>query len=348
MTDTTTPAEGETVAAGPAAGGPTGMPLPSIRCAWLPVRPVRTSRLAWLRDAVVRADDDVTNLADEAEKWFREYTEESNRADQAEERLDAAGDRIADLEQQVEKLSRCLAEADAEAERMNRILSAVRENRDGERAAREILQQAGRELTAAFNSENREAEAILDTIGRVLSRNAHRFALGAGDLASIPRPTEARVVTSAEDPGRAELLRAAYRYPHASTDPAIIVDHLPHCAACTEALPALGLEALVEACRAVQQGVDESGPEEPVAEERAYAFTILNLALSQFAEAIARNGGALPDENHEALSIYVKGASRYGISEAELEELWARHDLPAALFQQAKGLAPRSLSASSA
>lgn len=245
MTDTT-PAEVEIVAGGPAVDETAGMPLPAIRCDWFPVRMVRTSRLKWLRDAVVDADDEVTAFADEAEKWFAEYAEQGDRADQAEERLDASGRRVADLEQQVEELSRRLAEAGVEAEHMNRSFRAVCDERDEERAARLHLQAAGRDITAAFTSENREADPMLDAIGRVLIRNAHRFDLGT-DTVLAPRDDQG--AASVEDEEQAELIRAAYRYPHDSTEPAIIADHLPHCEACTEALPTVDVEALTLAYR---------------------------------------------------------------------------------------------------
>ncbi|MCX4523982.1 hypothetical protein OHA69_41060 [Streptomyces anulatus] len=83
-------------------------------------------------------------------------------------------------------------------------------------------------------------------------------------------------------------------------------------------------------------------------ENRDYAFTLLNLVLPQFADLIARNGGVLPEDNYEALSIYVNGASRHGLTEAEVEDLRVRHNLPAPIFQRAKDFASRPLPASAA
>lgn len=85
-----------------------------------------------------------------------------------------------------------------------------------------------------------------------------------------------------------------------------------------------------------------------VGETRDYAFSILNLALPQFADVIAKNAGVLPDDSYEALSIYVNGASRYGLSDAEGEALRVRHGLPASIFQRAKDFVPRALPAGAA
>lgn len=94
------------------------------------------------------------------------------------------------------------------------------------------------------------------------------------------------------------------------------------------------------------QGQPDAGGETstaaPGTEDRDYAFTVLNLALPMFAEVIAQNDGVLPDDNYEALSIYVNGASRYGLSSAELEELRVQHGLPAPVLQRAKDFAPRA------
>ncbi|MFB7926410.1 hypothetical protein, partial [Streptomyces sp. NPDC056081] len=95
--------------------------------------------------------------------------------------------------------------------------------------------------------------------------------------------------------------------------------------------------------RTVQEQPDagETSADEPGVEDRDYAFTFLNLVLPRFADLIAQNGGVLPDDNYEALSTYVNGASRYGLSDAEIEEIRARHGLPAPIFQRAKDFAPR-------
>ncbi|MEU3954023.1 hypothetical protein AB0F45_17150 [Streptomyces achromogenes] len=110
-----------------------------------------------------------------------------------------------------------------------------------------------------------------------------------------------------------------------------------------------GLEARL---RAVQEQPDagETSTPEPRAKDRDrdYAFTLLNLVLPQFANAVAQNGGALPDDHYEALSNYVNGASRYGLSDAEVEELRVQHGLPALIFQRAKGFVPRALPADAA
>ncbi|MFF1511878.1 hypothetical protein [Streptomyces sp. NPDC058326] len=103
-----------------------------------------------------------------------------------------------------------------------------------------------------------------------------------------------------------------------------------------------GLEARL---RAVQEQPDagETSTAEPQAEDRDYALHFLNLVLPQFADAVAQNGGALPEDHYEALSNYVNGAARYGLSDAEVEELRARHGLPAPIFQRAKDFVPRAL-----
>ncbi|MGW2089103.1 hypothetical protein [Streptomyces sp. NPDC001880] len=102
--------------------------------------------------------------------------------------------------------------------------------------------------------------------------------------------------------------------------------------------------------RTVQERPDavETSVDGPGAEDRDYAFTFLNLVLPRFADVIAQNGGVLPDDNYEALSIYVNGASRYGLSDAEVEELRVRHGLPAPIFQRARDFAPRALPAGAA
>lgn len=107
----------------------------AVRCAWFPVRLVRTSHLTWMRDAVAAADGEATAFAAEAEKWFAEYTEQGDRADRAEARLDAAADQVAELEQEVEELGHRLAEARREAEQMPRSFRAVREESDDKPAA---------------------------------------------------------------------------------------------------------------------------------------------------------------------------------------------------------------------
>ncbi|MEU3400687.1 hypothetical protein [Streptomyces filamentosus] len=96
--------------------------------------------------------------------------------------------------------------------------------------------------------------------------------------------------------------------------------------------------------RAVQEQPDagETSTAEPRAKERDYAFHYLNLVLPQFADVVAQNGGVLPEDHYEALSNYVNGAARYGLSDAEVEELRARHGLPAPIFQRAKDFAPRA------
>ncbi|MGW2952771.1 hypothetical protein [Streptomyces eurythermus] len=108
-----------------------------------------------------------------------------------------------------------------------------------------------------------------------------------------------------------------------------------------------GLEARL---RAVQEQPDagETSTAEPRAEDRDYALTFLNLVLPQFANVVAQNGGVLPDDHYEALSNYVNGASRYGLSDAEVEELRVRHGLPALIFQRAKDYVPRARSAGAA
>ncbi|AVH61854.1 MULTISPECIES: hypothetical protein [Streptomyces] len=100
--------------------------------------------------------------------------------------------------------------------------------------------------------------------------------------------------------------------------------------------------------RMVQEQPDagEAGKAGPGPEDRAYAFTVLNRALPQFADIVTQNGGALPDENYEALSIYVNGASMYyGLSDAEVEEVGVRHGIPAPILQKAKGFVSRALPA---
>ncbi|MFE7512737.1 hypothetical protein ACFU8I_16200 [Streptomyces sp. NPDC057540] len=102
-----------------------------------------------------------------------------------------------------------------------------------------------------------------------------------------------------------------------------------------------GLEARL---RTVQEQPDagETSTAEPRAEDKDYAFHFLNLVLPQFANVVAQNDGTLPDDHYEALSNYVNGASRYGLSDAEAEELRARHGLPAPIFQRAKDFVPRA------
>ncbi|MFB6814511.1 hypothetical protein ACFCV8_08190, partial [Streptomyces sp. NPDC056347] len=102
--------------------------------------------------------------------------------------------------------------------------------------------------------------------------------------------------------------------------------------------------------RAAQEQPDagETSTAEPRAEDRDYALHFLNLVLPQFANVIAQNGSILPDDHYEALSTYVNGASRYGLSDAEVEELRVRHGLPLPIFQRAKDFVPRSLPAGAA
>ncbi|MFH9298823.1 hypothetical protein [Streptomyces sp. NPDC017520] len=97
-----------------------------------------------------------------------------------------------------------------------------------------------------------------------------------------------------------------------------------------------------------QSGAGEPDVGEPVMEDRDYAFTFLNLVLPQFANVIAQNDGVLPDDHYEALSNYVKGASRYGLNDAEVEEIRVRHGLPMPVFQRAKAFVPRRLPAGAA
>src|SRR5262245_42778623 len=54
--------------------------------------------------------------------------------------------------------------------------------------------------------------------------------------------------------------------------------------------------------RAVQEQPDqgEASAEGPGAEDRDFAFTILNRSFPKFAEVIVRNGGVLPDDHYEA------------------------------------------------
>ncbi|MEU7031420.1 hypothetical protein AB0A60_32590 [Streptomyces sp. NPDC046275] len=100
--------------------------------------------------------------------------------------------------------------------------------------------------------------------------------------------------------------------------------------------------------RAVQEHPDagEASTAESRAEDRDYALRLLNLVFPQFAGVVAQNGGVLPDDHYKALSTYVIGASRYGLSEAEVEELRVRHGLPALVFQRAKDFVPRARPAS--
>ncbi|MFI8326375.1 hypothetical protein [Streptomyces sp. NPDC085529] len=102
--------------------------------------------------------------------------------------------------------------------------------------------------------------------------------------------------------------------------------------------------ALEVRLRAVQEQpvAGESSTAEPRAKDRGYAFHFLNLVLPQFADVVAQNGGVLPEDHYEALSNYVNGASRYGLSDAEVEELRARHGLPAPIFQRAKDFVSRA------
>jgi hypothetical protein len=109
--------------------------------------------------------------------------------------------------------------------------------------------------------------------------------------------------------------------------------------------------AELEAPRTVQKQPDagEAGTAGPGPEDRDYAFTVLNRALPQFADIVTQNGGVLPDENYEALSIYVNGASMYyGLSDAEVEEVGVRHGIPAPILQKAKDFMSRALPAGAA
>ncbi|MEV7282661.1 hypothetical protein [Streptomyces sp. NPDC093111] len=110
---------------------------------------------------------------------------------------------------------------------------------------------------------------------------------------------------------------------------------------------AAGLEDRLRAAQE-QPGEGGSSPAEPRTEDRDYAFHFLNLVLPQFADVVAQNGGVLPEDHYEALSNYVNGASRYGLSDAEVEELRARHGLPEPIFQRAKDFASRALPAGAA
>jgi len=106
-----------------------------------------------------------------------------------------------------------------------------------------------------------------------------------------------------------------------------------------------GLEARLQAVQE-HPGAGETSTAEPRTEDRDYAFRLLNLVLPQFAGVVAQNGGVLPEDHYEALATYVIGASRYGLSEAEVEELRAGHGLPALVFQRAKDFVPRARPAS--
>ncbi|GHH56137.1 hypothetical protein [Streptomyces candidus] len=131
MTDTTTPAETETP-----------------RRAWFPVRLVRTSVLDALRADLAQADTDVTTYEAEAENWHAAYCTEVKVANDAEERLDKAGDRLAALEQQVEELSSRLAESGREVEHLTRSLREVADERTEARQLAAHLQQAEPPSTA--------------------------------------------------------------------------------------------------------------------------------------------------------------------------------------------------------
>ncbi|MDI3408322.1 hypothetical protein [Streptomyces cavernicola] len=306
-----------------------------------PLRLVRTTVLDEL-------DAEATAFAKETEHWFAAYTDEGLRADRAEENLDEAQDRVADLEQQVEELSGRLADAGREAEHQARCLRTVSATLDQERADRMHLQQAGRDLVHAFTSftrgESPDAESTLNAVGRVFNEHAHRFDLGRADLADMPwtpKPeepaaphalprgpadtvrhleagcqtcatslagqaeaylvkvahlardtdapvallvvllelegrnsqgaiaprhhrgptepdtTEARDAEPPADPitdqKQTEMVRAAYRYPHDATHPALIGDHLPHCEACTAALGTLPNATVIEARHAAAE-----------------------------------------------------------------------------------------------
>ncbi|WP_460074035.1 hypothetical protein [Streptomyces sp. YKOK-I1] len=95
-----------------------------------------------------------------------------------------------------------------------------------------------------------------------------------------------------------------------------------------------------------QPDAGEASTGGPGPEDREYAFKVLNCAFPQFADIVTQNGGVLPDENYEALSIYVNGASTYyGLSDAEVEEVGVRHGIPAPILQKAKDFVPRALPA---
>lgn len=207
-------------------------------------------------------DVEAQTLAAEAEHWFARYTAEGDRATKAEGKAADAEERADRHDARAEAAElRALGLKD-ELRRVREQLQQVEESREWHLAECIRLQQlaghlqkAGRDITAAFTAEDQAAEPMLDAIGRVLIKNAHRFDLGREDLADIPwvREPEAQAdeddAEQVEDAEQAELLRAAFRYPHDSTEPAIIADHLPHCEACTKALPTLDVESLTLAYR---------------------------------------------------------------------------------------------------
>ncbi|MDI3390469.1 hypothetical protein QIS99_30385 [Streptomyces sp. B-S-A8] len=209
-------------------------------------------RWPWVTRATARQlDREADALSAEAEHWFGRWASDSDRADRAEQRKRGLLTETGGLTGKVERLTEALDDTARERDHFERSHRAVCEERDEIRQTVLHLQQAGRDLVRAFTADDQAAKPMLDQIGQILMRHAHRFDLGREDLADLPWAPEPETAAEAvvrEAP--ADLIRAAYRYPHDATEPALIGDHLPHCEACTAALGTLPDAVLVEACRA--------------------------------------------------------------------------------------------------
>ncbi|GGU49779.1 hypothetical protein [Streptomyces violascens] len=181
----------------------------------LSLRIVRTTVLDELRADVAQADKDVKAYEAIADTWAEAYETEARLANEAEKRADDA-ERVAnEIADTLETVSR----------------------------DRRELRAAGRDLTDILSNGDARIEDAIREIAGVLIRHAAAFDIdpdlvrrGEAQLAVIGQtdraPDEAREERDEAD----RLLRAAYRYPHESTSPALIADHLSGCEQCAAAL----------------------------------------------------------------------------------------------------------------
>ncbi|MEU6664279.1 hypothetical protein [Streptomyces sp. NPDC046821] len=246
----------------------------------IPTRPplglVRRSRFDDLADDLVTALVALAKAKDDVRYWMGRFDEAHDRAT-------------------VSRLSETAARTayDVANERANKAegrLKQIKEQREHHLtddshnvALLAQVQQAGRDIVAAY-AKGADESRVLDEIGRVLVRHAHRFDVPPSDLVTVRRRIEetaqlrdrpapsaylddegGRQEPDAEErtaeqqtapaPGPtlgmtdAELLAASYRYEHESTAPALIADHLPVCAWCTQAVSGLPTDTLIEASR---------------------------------------------------------------------------------------------------
>ncbi|MFD9819094.1 hypothetical protein [Streptomyces violascens] len=209
----------------------------------LSLRVVRTTVLDELRADLAQADKDMRAYELVADQWAEAYETEARLANESEKRAD-------DAEQLVDEITTTLE-------------TVSRDRRE--------LRTAGRELTDILSNGDARIEDAIREIAGVLIRHADAFDIdpelvrrGEAQLAEradvtfegmravIGQADRARDEAREERDAAREALTAAYRYPHDSTDPALLGDHLgpDKCEACADALREISDEALIQAFKA--------------------------------------------------------------------------------------------------